>query len=390
MKCIVVVGDGMADYPLEELGGRTPLEEADTPNLDHVASRGICGLVRTIPEGMPPGSDIANLSIMGYDPLKVYTGRAPLEALSLGVELGNKVAFRCNFVSVEDGVLADFTAGHISTDEARKLVKALNSEFSQEGRFFTGLGYRHLFVCGYGEGVRTTPPHDIVGERIQGYLPEGGGDAERLRELMLRSKEVLEAHEVNLRRAEAGKRRANMIWLWGQGRKPSMKPFRSIYGVEGAVISAVDLVKGIGVAAGMRRVEVPGATGYYDTNYEGKAEHALAALEEVEYCYVHVEAPDEAGHEGDAELKVRCIEELDRRLLGRVLDGCGEEVAVAVLPDHPTPVRVRTHTSDPVPVAVLHPGLRDDVRCFSERACAKGGLGMMQAKELNHLLLRHR
>ncbi len=388
MKCLVVIGDGMADHPLEELGGRTPLEVADTPNLDHVAEQGACGLARTVPEGMHPGSDIANLSILGYEPRKVYTGRAPLEALSLGIELGARVAFRCNLVTVEDGVLTDFTAGHISTAEAGKLIEALNSEFAGEGRFYTGLGYRHVFVCDYGEEVKTTPPHDIVGERIAQHLPSSASESgRRLRELMLRSAEVLAAHEVNRRRAEAGLREASMIWLWGQGKKPALEPFRAMTGMRGAVISAVDLIKGIGVAAGMEVLSVPGATGYYDTNYEGKAEHALEALERVDYCYVHVEAPDEAGHEGDAELKVRCIEEFDRRLLGRLLDGCDEGTALAVLPDHPTPVRVKTHTAEPVPFAVLSPALeRDGVREFSERACSGGALGMIEATALNRLL----
>jgi len=392
MKYLVVVGDGMADYPLEELGGKTPLEEANTPNMDYIAKKGATGMMRTIPKGMDAGSDIANLAILGYDPRRVYTGRGPLEAASIGVELGpGDVAFRCNLITVENGKIADFTAGHVSSEEAKALLSALNeAEIAPFGKFYPGVSYRNLFVCSFGEELRATPPHDIVGESIDDYLlkPRQNESAAKLNEVMLRSGKVLTEHEVNLKRVEQGKRPANMVWLWGQGRKPELEPFSDKYGVEGAVISAVDLIRGIACLAGMRVVHVPGATGYYDTDYAAKAEYALKALESADYCYIHVEAPDEAGHEGSVEMKIKTIEDLDEKLIGRLLDNLNDDTAIAVLPDHPTPIRVKTHTSEPVPFAVLSPRLRgDSVENFSERACSAGSLGLMEATRLNQLLL---
>lgn len=391
MKYLVVVGDGMADYPLEELGGRTPLEEASTPNMDAIAKRGATGMLRTIPDGMDAGSDIANLSILGYDPRSCYTGRGPLEAASLGVELGDgEFAWRCNLITVEDGRIADFTADHITSAEAGELVEALNRELGYAGRFYPGVSYRNLFVSEQGDGISSTPPHDVVGEPIKKHLlkPEHSGAAAELNELMLRSREVLEGHEVNRRRVEQGKKPANMIWLWGQGRKPELQPFTERFGISGAAISAVDLIRGIAKLARMRVVHVPGATGYYDTDYRAKADYALLALQEVDYCYIHVEAPDEAGHEGCVEMKLRTIEDLDEKLVGRLLDGMGEDTAIAVLPDHPTPIRVRTHTREPVPFAVLSPRVEgDDVKGFSERECRHGRFGLVLGTEFNRLLL---
>ena len=390
MKYLVVIGDGMADYPLEELGGKTPLEYADTPNMDHIAEKGVAGMLRTIPPGMEAGSDIANLSILGYDPRAVYTGRGPLEAASMGVELRDgEVAFRCNLIFVENGKIIDFTAGHISSKEAEALLRALNeAEIAPFGRFYPGVSYRNLFVCPLGEGLKSTPPHDIVGRSVKEYLLKPEESAARLNELMLSSTEVLEKHEVNLRRLEQGMRPANMVWLWGQGPRPRLKAFSEKYGIRGAAISAVDLIRGIASIAGMRVPSVPGATGYYDTDYAAKARYALKALESAEYCYIHVEAPDEAGHEGSAEMKVRTIEDLDEKLLGRLLDNLDEEVAIAVLPDHPTPVSVKTHTSEPVPFAILSPRRRsDDVGSFSEIACKEGSLGLVEGTHFNHLLL---
>ncbi|WP_456474336.1 cofactor-independent phosphoglycerate mutase [Candidatus Pyrohabitans sp.] len=390
MKYLVVIGDGMADYPLEELGGKTPLEYADTPNMDHIAEKGVAGMLRTIPPGMEAGSDIANLSILGYDPRAVYTGRGPLEAASMGVELrDSEVAFRCNLIFVENGKIIDFTAGHISSKEAEALLRALNeAEIAPFGRFYPGVSYRNLFICPFGEGLKSTPPHDIVGRSVKEYLLKPEDGAAKLNELMLSSTEVLEKHEVNLRRLEQGKRPANMVWLWGQGPRPKLEPFSEKYGIRGAAISAVDLIRGIAGIAGMRVPSVPGATGYYDTDYAAKARYALKALESAEYCYIHVEAPDEAGHEGSAEMKVRTIEDLDKKLLGRLLDSLDEEIAIAVLPDHPTPVRVKTHTSEPVPFAILSPGRRsDDVSSFSEIACKEGSLGLVEGTNFNRLLL---
>ncbi len=391
MKYLVVVGDGMADYPLEELNGRTPLEEASTPNMDYIARRGAAGMLRTVPEGMEAGSDIANLSILGYDPRRYYTGRGPLEAASRGIKLGDgEVAWRCNLITVEDERIADFTAGHVSSDEAGALIDALNEEFGSAGRFYPGVSYRNLFISALGNGLSSTPPHDVVGGRIEDHLlrPGHSEEAKELNRLILRSRELLEEHEINLRRVEQGKRPANMIWLWGQGKRPRLEPFFDKYGVTGAAISAVDLIKGIARLAGMQVVHVPGATGYYDTDYAAKAEYALRALEEVDYCYIHVEAPDEAGHEGSVEMKLRTIEDLDEKLIGRLFDGMGEEMAIAVLPDHPTPVRVKTHTSEPVPFAVLSPRItRDSVRSFSERECRHGSLGFLEGVEFNRLFL---
>ncbi len=382
----------MADYPLEELGGRTPLEEANTPNMDYIARKGTTGMLRTIPDGMDAGSDIANLAILGYDPRRVYTGRGPLEAASIGVELGRgEIAWRCNLITVEDGKIADFTAGHVSSEEARALLSALNeAEIAPFGKFYPGVSYRNLFVCSFGEELRATPPHDIVGESIDDYLlrPRNSSTAAKLNEVMLRSREVLTEHEVNLKRVEQGKKPANMIWLWGQGRKPEIEPFSEKYGIEGAVISAVDLIRGIAKLAGMRVVHVPGATGYYDTDYTAKAEYALHTLESADYCYIHVEAPDEAGHEGSVEMKIKTIEDLDKKLIGRLLDNLSDDTVIAILPDHPTPIKVKTHTSEPVPLAILSPRLRpDDVERFSERACSTGGLGLMEATRLNQILL---
>ncbi len=392
MKYLVVVGDGMADYPLEELGGKTPLEEASTPNMDYIAKKGATGMLRTIPEGMDAGSDIANLAILGYEPRRYYTGRGPLEAASIGVELGEgEVAWRCNLITVEGGRIIDFTAGHVSSEEAKELLSALNDAgIAPFGRFYPGVSYRNLFVCPFGEELRSTPPHDIVGERVEDYLlePRRSESAEKLNEVMLRSRDVLAQHEVNLRRVEQGKKPANMVWLWGQGRKPELEPFSEKYGVRGAAISAVDLIRGIAKLAGMQVVNVPGATGYYDTDYRAKAEYALRALESADYCYIHVEAPDEAGHEGSVEMKIKTIEDLDEKLVGRLLDNLSEEVAIAVLPDHPTPIKVKTHTSEPVPFAVLSPKLGSDgVESFSERACSAGSLGLREATSFNELLI---
>ncbi|HSB32923.1 MAG TPA: cofactor-independent phosphoglycerate mutase, partial [Nitrospirota bacterium] len=334
MKYIILLGDGMADRPHAELGGKTCLQAARTPNLDQLASLGQVGMVQTVPPGFPPGSDVANLTVMGYDPRKYYSGRSPLEAASIGVKLGpDDVAFRCNLVTLRitggksagmhrKAVMEDFSAGHISTQEARLLIEEIGNKLGSDRiRFYPGVSYRHLMVWRGGKDrMECTPPHDIQDKDVQDYLPRGEGD-ETITALMESSLEVLAGHPVNKKRQEAGKRAANSIWLWGQGKRPQMPTFREKYGLEGAMISAVDLTKGIGIYAGFEVVDVPGATGWLDTNYVGKAEHALWALKTKDIAYVHVEAPDEAGHTGDLKNKIKAIEDFDEFIVGNIIHG---------------------------------------------------------------------
>jgi 2,3-bisphosphoglycerate-independent phosphoglycerate mutase len=382
MKAIVILGDGMADEPLEELGNKTPLEYAHTPNMDAIARAGRCGLLRTVPAGFEPGSDIANLSVLGYDPREYYTGRGPLEAASMGIDLGPRdIAYRCNLVTVSDGVMEDFSAGHISTEEGGELISALDAQL--EGVALTpGISYRNLLVVPGGEGAVTTPPHDIVGQEIAEYLPEGI-DAALLRRCMEESEQVLEGHPVNTRRVAEGRLPATMIWPWSGGRKPVLPDFAEKYGCSGGMISAVDLLNGIARCAGMQVIDVPGATGFLDTDYEAKARYAIRALETLDFVYMHVEAPDEAGHMGSIEEKVRSIERLDS-VVGMILEEV--EGIIAVLPDHPTPIRIRTHTADPVPFAVIGRGI-DSTESYSEKEAVKGSFGTMEATEFLSMLL---
>ncbi len=374
MKYIVILGDGMADEPLAELGGRTPLEYAETPNMDRIAREGRCGMLRTVPEGFEPGSDIANLSVLGYDPRVSYTGRGPLEAASMGIDLREgEMAYRCNLVTVRDGLMVDFNAGHISSAEGAALLRDLDAVLGGV-RVYPGISYRNLLVLPEGRGSLTTPPHDIVGRPIQEYLPRGD-DAAALLECMERSCEVFSDHPVNRRRVQEGKIPATGIWPWSGGKRPSLEPFRKKDGLAGGVISAVDLLGGIARLAGMEVIRVPGATGFIDTDYKAKARYAVDALDRLDFVYMHVEAPDEAGHMGSVEEKVRAIERLDEAI-GIILER--PETIVAVLPDHPTPIRCRTHTADPVPFAVLGKG-KDGVKGFSEREARKGSFGLMEA-----------
>lgn len=382
MKYVIILGDGMADEPLAELGGRTPLEYAEIPNMDRIAREGRCGMLRTVPPGFEPGSDIANLSILGYDPRTSYTGRGPLEAASMGVTLRDgEMAYRCNLVAIRDGVMEDFNAGHITSAEGAELLRDLDAALGGDARVYPGVSYRNLMVVSGAEGAATTPPHDIVGRAIADYLPRGD-DAGILLDCMERSREVFSDHPVNRRRLQEGKTPATEIWPWSGGKKPCLVPFREKYGLAGGVISAVDLLNGIAHLAGMEVIRVPGATGFLDTDYEAKARYAVSALDRLDFVYMHVEAPDEAGHMGSVEEKVRAIERLDEAV-GIVLDR--PDTVVAVLPDHPTPIRCKTHTADPIPFAVLGKG-RDDVQAFSEREAAKGSLGLMQAPDLPALL----
>jgi len=359
MKYIVLLGDGMADYPLDELEGKTPLEAARTANMDFMAKEGTLGLVDTIPEGFKPGSDVANLSVLGYDPGTCYSGRGPLEAANMGIVLGPQdVAFRCNLTTLsggDDPTMDDFTAGHITSADAAAIISDLNRELGNKiYQFFPGVSYRHLLVWRNGkETMITTPPHDITGQTTNGFLPQGEGSGE-IRSLMKEARGVLDAHPVNLDRINRGKKPANAIWLWGQGRAPHMDKLTDRYQITGGIISAVDLLNGIGVYAGLKPIHVEGATGYTDTNYVGKAQKALAALKEMDFVFVHVEAPDEMGHEGNLQGKIRAIEDFDEKVVGTILRGINElgDVRVMVLSDHPTPLITRTHAADPSPFAI--------------------------------------
>ena len=383
MKYIILIGDGMSDEPLEELDGKTPLEYAKTPNMDRLASSGAFGLFKSVPEGYPPGSDVANLSILGYDPKLYYSGRAPLEAASMGVDLAeDEIAFRCNLVTISRGdgrpMMNDYSAGHITTDEAAPLIKALDNALSPRGvRFYPGKSYRHLMVWkGGSEDLELVPPHDISDREISPYLPKGEA-AGFLIDLMKSARRVLEDHPVNKARIDACKKPATSIWLWGQGKAPSMPTLAERFGLSGAIISAVDLMNGIGVYAGLEVIKVPGVTGYIDTNYTGKTEYALSALEEKDFICVHVEAPDEAGHQGDMQAKLKAIMDFDAFIVGPMLEGAKrfDKFRVLVLPDHPTPLVIKTHTSDPVPFVLYNSG---DEPCreaaFTEREAAQTGL----------------
>ncbi|MFA5145136.1 MAG: cofactor-independent phosphoglycerate mutase [Candidatus Omnitrophota bacterium] len=356
MKYIVLVGDGMADYPIKELSDRTPLEAGRTPNMDFIAKHGILGRVRTIPKGMSPASDVANISILGYDPQQFYTGRGPLEAANLGIDLKeNEVAFRCNLVTASGDTLVDYSAGHISSKEAEILIRFIDKSLGTDWiKFFPGVSYRHLMLIKKEQdhrldGLKCKPPHDITGQSISANLPEGDG-AGAIIKLMEESRKVLENHEINLVRIDLKENPANMIWLWGQGKKPVMPKFKEKYGLKGSVISAVDLIKGLGRILGLEVINVPGATGYYDTDYEGKARAALKSLEDKDFVFVHVEAPDEAGHNGDLREKISAIERFDQLVVGTILNAFKRKknFRILVLPDHATPVSVKTHTAEPV------------------------------------------
>lgn len=361
MKYIVVLGDGMADYPIQTLGGKTPLQYAKKPNIDALAKQSEIGLCRTVPEGFKPGSDVANLSVMGYNPKDCYTGRSPLEAVSIGIDLAaTDVTLRCNLVTLtdeeayEDRRMLDYSAGEISTQEARELIAYLKKHFDSE-RFtlYSGVSYRHCLVVKNGvTGNDLTPPHDITDKPIRDHLPKGPL-GEKYLDMMKRSAELLRSHPINKARIAAGKRPANSVWFWGEGTKPSLENFQTKFGKKGGVISAVDLVKGIGILAGMKIIDVPGATGNYDTNFAGKAQCALdELLGGLDFVYIHMEAPDECGHQGDIAHKVYSIEQIDEKVVKRLAEGlkaANEDFRILLCPDHPTPIAVRTHVSDPVP-----------------------------------------
>ncbi len=364
MKYILIVGDGMADYPIDELGGKTPLQAANTPNMDKLAKEGIVGMAKTVPDGMPPGSDVANLSVMGYDPQRYYPGRAPLEAASMGISLEpDETAFRCNLVTVENGIMIDYSGGHISTPEARGLIEAVDASLGNKYvKFHPGISYRHLMVLKDDILPTCTPPHDISGRAIEPFLPQGNG-AEILRELMSASCPVLEAHEINRQRRQEDKKPANMIWLWGYGKPIKMPTIQQRFNLSGGVISAVDLIRGIGKCAGLRSIDVPGITGYYDTNYTGKAEYALDVLKGAnknDFVFIHIEAPDEASHNGDMAAKIKAIEDIDTKVLGTILEHIPDNTRILLLPDHETPLSTKTHASGPVPFVIWGAGIKPD------------------------------
>jgi len=384
MKYIVMVPDGMADYPLEELGDRTPLECAKVPNMTFMAKNGQVGTACMIPKGMTPASDVANLAILGYDPVKFYSGRGPLEAANMDIDLkAGDVAFRCNLVTEDNGVLTDYSAGHITSKEADILLDALDRKLGTDDvKFYPGISYRHLMVVKNGRHFKVNdkkadltkvsymPPHDIVGQRVDGNLPKGKG-SEFLVKLMNDSKTVLEKEDINKVRVDLKENPASMIWLWGQGTRPKLPAFEDKYGLSGAIISAVNLVNGIGKLIGLEVVEVPGATGYYDTNYQGKADYAVAALEKKDFVFIHVEATDEAGHNKDIRAKIAAIENFDKHITGTVLRHFKDrdDVKMMLLPDHATPISVGTHTSDPIPFVIYGSGVEpDSIMVYSEKS----------------------
>jgi 2,3-bisphosphoglycerate-independent phosphoglycerate mutase len=402
MKYAVLVGDGMSDSPVPQLDGKTPLEAANIPNMDSISHDGKMGLVRTIPSGFGPDSYVGNLTLLGYDPALYFSGRSSVEAANIGVELRDKdVAFRCNFVTIVGDIMEDFSAGHLPTEQAAELIEALNKSLGGPAiSFYTGTSYRHLLVVDSSQipdgdvkrlkAVQCTPPHDISGQKVLTYLPRGEGSG-LLRDLMEQAIDVLATHPANIRRMAEGRKPANWIWLWGQGWKPQVPPFAEFYGITGAAISAVDLVKGLAKCMGLEVIKVPGATGYLDTNYLGKAEYGLQALERHDFVYIHVEAPDEASHEGDPLLKVKAIEQFDELVVGTVLRGIKKfpEWRIMVTPDHMTSLKERTHLPDEVPFAMAGTGIeRDNSERYSEHTASSSGLAYLEGHELMHHFIR--
>jgi 2,3-bisphosphoglycerate-independent phosphoglycerate mutase len=401
MKYIIILGDGMSDEPIPALGNKTPLQVANKPNIDKIAALGQCGMLHTIPAGYAPGSEIANMSVMGYNVPEVFEGRGSLEAASMGVDIAqDEMAMRCNLICIENGIIKNHSAGHISNEEAEELILFLQQELGNElVSFYPGVSYRHLLkVKGGNKKLKCTPPHDVPGTpsadvMIKAVDVEANETADLLNDLILQSQALLENHPVNLKRAAEGKDKANSIWPWSPGYKPAMKTLQELYGVKsGTVISAVDLIRGIGVYAGLKVVLVDGATGLYNTNYEGKAEAAIDALKSDDFVYLHIEASDEAGHEGDVDLKVKTIEYLDSRIVKPIFEAVStwdEPVTIAILPDHPTPCALRTHTMEPVPFIIYRQGeTGDEVQVYDEFACRKGSYGELREMEfMQHFML---
>lgn len=386
----------MSDLPLKELDDKTPLQVSNKPNIDNLTKRGRSGFIQNVPKGYTPGSDVANMSIFGYDPAKYHTGRAPLEAGSLGIETTNdQVIFRCNLVYENNSKIEDFTADHISSDEAETLINDLNKHFNRN-KFYSGISYRHVFVYDSKDSsklsnLKTIPPHDIINEDIKNYMDDSFDESKDIKNIILESRKVLKDHPINKKRIEEGKKPANMVWLWGQGLKPSMDNFEKIYSKKGGIITGVDLLKGIGIYSDLKVIDVPGATAYFDTDYKAKAEYALKSLKDLDIIIIHIEAPDEAGHEGNIEEKIKAIENIDELVLGTILEKIGEfgDYKIAILPDHPTPIDLRTHTLDEVPITI-YSSLEDDiddVDKYDEESVKKGSLNHMIGHNLINFLI---
>lgn len=401
MKHIIILGDGMADEPIPELGDKTPMEVANTPAMDWLASHGRVGRLKTVPVGYHPGSEVANMSVLGYDLDKTFEGRGSLEAASIGVPLlEGEMAMRCNLICIENGIIKNHSAGHISNEEAAELIDFLNEQLADDNiRFYQGVSYRHLLKVKHGDKrIHCTPPHDVPGTPFRDVLirpeaAEAQATADLLNGLIQRSQKLLENHPVNIKRKAEGKDAANSIWPWSPGYRPRMQTLMERFGIDsGVVISAVDLIRGIGVYAGLKPILVEGATGLWNTNYEGKVAAAIAALKDNDFVFLHIEASDEAGHEGDYNLKIKTIENLDSRVCKPILEAVqqmNEPVAIAVLPDHPTPCRIRTHTGEPVPFLIYRPGDHaDSVERFSEHSAQQGSYGLLEGEQFINEFLK--
>ncbi|KXB06563.1 phosphoglycerate mutase [candidate division MSBL1 archaeon SCGC-AAA382C18] len=389
MKHVIVIGDGMADYPLEEINGKTPLQVAEKPNMDWIASRGESGLLRTVPKGMQASSDVAIMSILGYNPTKFHTGRGPIEAAGMGIELEeDEMAFRCNLISQKEGVMRDYSAGHITTEEAEKLIETMDKKYRDLGNFYVGTEYRHLFVTKHLNdeinNIQTRPPHDMINERLKDNIiePKDHKYVQALNEMILKSTNILSNHPVNLRRKKETKRPANGVWIWGQGKKTTLEPKFDEYGISGAVISEVPLVKGLGVLAGLNKFETYQDTKFSNLNYEEKAKLGLAKIKDYDFLIIHDELPDEKSHAGDIEKKIDAIEKVDY-LVGKIIQGLrGKKFTISILPDHPTPIEVKNHTAEPVPFSIYSTeGRRDKVEEFDEYSARRGSMGKLKGNE---------
>ena len=392
-KYVIIVPDGAADEPLEELGGKTVIQAAHTPNMDRISTEGRQGIVRTIPAGMEPGSDVAQMSLLGYDPAKYYTGRAPIEAVAHDIELSETdFCFRCNLVTVADGKMADYSAGHISTEEGRKFIEDLNEKIGTKNiRFYPGISYRHLLVIkGLDFDVQTFPPHDYINTPVEKILPRGK-NAQILTDLMAQAQQLFANHDINKVKRDLGENQASSIWLWGQGKKASMESFEKRFGLKGATITAVDLARGLSKLIGFDLINVPGATGFVDTNYKGKGESAIEALDKYDILFVHIEAPDEAGHSGSVSMKKKSIEHIDKFIVGPIYDAlqCLDRWRILVVPDHPTPIRCCAHSAEPVPFAMAGTGIKGILKeSFCEANAAKSGFRIDKGYELMEYFLK--